>query len=335
MGLIGLLLLAVIAVSAGLYSLDRSYAGRIYPNVSIHGIAVGELSAAEARQALQGRFAPFLAQPVTLTYADRSWTPPADELGIRLEIERAVQSALGAGRGNGLFENLREVLAVYQHGLELPLHLTVDQAAMQSYLLQRVAEVERPAVDARLALNGTTIAITPAAMGQQVLVGETLQEITASVQALTPQIVPLRTSQVQPRLSDAAVAETQAELDALLAGPLSLNVEGGSGAYIWELEDLAQFVRVERVAGATGDRLAVSLDSAQIAERIAAIADATEVKGKSPRVDWNGGTPRIFEAGTSGLRLDEVVAVELVTAALAAPADQREVVLPMATLPRR
>ena len=172
--LVALVFLIVIAASAGLYAIDRSYSGRIYPNVSIRGVAVGELSAAEARQALEQRFASFLAQPVTLTYGARTWTPTLAELGVRLEIDEAVGTALAAGRRHDLFANLREVAAVYQNGLELPLHMTVDQQAMQVYLLSRVAEVERPAVDATLSLNGTAGATAPAASGQQALVAETL-----------------------------------------------------------------------------------------------------------------------------------------------------------------
>jgi vancomycin resistance protein YoaR len=333
MGLIGLLLLVVIAISAGLYSLDQSYAGRIYPNVSIHGVAVGELSAAEASQRLHERFAPFLAQPVTLSFADRTWTPTADELGVRLEIERATRDALAAGRGNSFFVNLREVMAVYQHGLELPLHLTVDQATMQAYLLARVAEIERPAVDARLALNGASIAIAPAVMGQQVLIGETLQEITATVQDLTPETVVLRTRQVQPSLSDAVVSEAQAELNAILATPLTLSVEGGRGVYLWEREQLAELVRLERVTADGRDRLVVSLDGDEVQARIAAIADATEVRGRAPRLNWNNGRPQIFQAGTDGLRINEALASELVLSALNNPAEQRELALPMVSVP--
>ncbi|RRR71181.1 MAG: vanomycin resistance protein VanB, partial [Candidatus Viridilinea halotolerans] len=333
MGLLALLILLIIAASSALYNLDRSYAGRIYPNVSVHGVPVGELSASEARQSLQEHFAPFLAQPLTLTFAERQWTPSAAELGVRLELDRAVQDALTAGRGHNFFANLREVMAVYQYGLELPLHLTVDQAAMQTYLIERVAEVERPAVDARLALNGTNIAITPAVMGQQVLVSETLHEMTAVVQELAPSTVALRTSQVLPHVSDAAVSEAQAELDAILAGPVTLHVEGERGEFVWELADLVQFITIERERSAGTDRLAISLDHEQIAAQVAEIADVTEVRGRNPRVNWNNGNPRIFQEGTEGLRVDEAVASELVLAALRAPANQRNVTFPMAVVP--
>ncbi|HMQ35115.1 MAG TPA: VanW family protein, partial [Chloroflexaceae bacterium] len=331
--LIATLLLTVVTASAGLYAVDQSYAGRIYPNVSIRGVAVGELSAGEARQAIERRFAPFLAQPVTLTYGERSWTPTLAELGVRLEVDSAVGAALAAGRRNGMYENLREVLAVYQNGLELPLHLTVDQQTMQAYLLARVAEVEQPAVDATLRLNGTTIATAPSATGQQVLVAETLQEITAAIQGLDAQTIALRTRELQPRLSDAAVAEAQAAIAGLLAGPITLTIPGAGEPFVWSLEDLARLVRVERTATPEGDRLAVSVDTEQIRAKVAALADATELQGRHPRLDWNGGNLRIIREGTANRRLDEGQSEELVLAALAAPAEARALELPMREVP--
>jgi vancomycin resistance protein YoaR len=331
--LTALLLLGVVAISAGLYAFDRSYAGKIYPNVTIRGVAVGELTPDTARAALQERFGPFLAQPVTLTYHDQVWTPTLAELGVRLEIDEAVAEAYRAGRGNGIFENAREVYAVYQNGLELPLRLTVDQNAMQAFLLARVPEVEQPAVDARLELDGTMISTAPAAFGQQILVSDTLQEITAAIQELAPQTVVLRTRELEPRLQDSAVRDAQARIDAILAGPITLNVPGAAEPFFWPLDDLARLVRVERRPAENGDTLAVSIDTAQIREKLVALADATEQRGDLPRLNWNQGALEIFEEGTAGTRLDEPRAEELVLSALAAPAGARTLDLPTREVP--
>jgi vancomycin resistance protein YoaR len=326
-----LLLTVVLGVSGSLFYIDRSYAGKIYPNVSIRGLAVGELTPEQAHRALEERFASFLAQPVTLAYGDQTWTPTLAELGVRLEIDRAVEEAYAAGRANGTIDNVRQVAAVWQNGLELPLRMTIDQDAMQRYLLGRVAEVDRPAVDAQLELDGTLTSVLPAAPGQQVLIAETLQEITAAVQSLDVQTIPLRTRELQPRLSDAIADQAQGRIASLLAGPLVLNV--GDERFEWSLEDLARLVRIERVTDAGADTLNVSLDGAMIGEKIAALAGATEQKGDYPRVDWSDGKLEIIREGTSGQRIDEARAQELILTALSAPADQRELTLAMREVP--
>ncbi len=326
-------LLLVLAASAGLYAVDRSYAGRIYPNVTVRGVAVGEFTPGQARQTIEQRFAPFLAQPLTLTYGDHTWTPTLAELGVRLEVDRAVEAALAAGRDHGLFGNLREVFAVYQNGMEVPLHLTVNQQTMQSYVLQHVDQVEQPAVDALLTLNGTTITTAPAAAGQQVLISETLQEITAALQELDPQMIALRTRELQPRLSDATVSAAQASINAMLTNPLTLTVEAQDAPIVWSLEDLAGLVHIERVASSTGDTLAVSVDQAKIRTQLAVMADATERKGKYPRIDWNNGDPRITKDGISGWRIDEERAATQILAALEHPATARTLDLPLREIP--
>lgn len=328
--LVTLVLLAIIGVAGGLYALNQRFAGKIYPNVAIRGIAVGQLAPADARRLIEEQYAPFLAQPLTITYGDRTWTPTLSELGVKLELDAAIAAAMQAGRGNGFFDNARQGLAVWRAGLELPLRVTIDQTAMQSYLLARTAEVEQPAADAQLVFAGTLLDSQPAANGYQVLVGETLQEITASVQSLSPQSVALRTRELAPLLNDDAVYAAQQQIARLLSGPLTLNGEGEGQVYTWALDDLAELVRVQRVASTNGgsDSLTVAINREQLAKRIAAIADDTEKRGSYPRVDWNGGDLQITKPGTPGRRVNEVAALELVSAALQRPAAERSVALP-------
>jgi vancomycin resistance protein YoaR len=328
---VALFLLIGGGVSGGLYALDRSYAGKIYPNVAIRGVSVGEMTPAAAKQALQAHFSPFLAQPLTLTYGDKVWTPTVAELGVQLEIDSAVSAAYAAGRQNGLIDNLREVLAVWQHGLELPLHLTIDQQTMQQYLVGRVGEVDQPALDAHLVLDGTLINIQPASPGQQVLVSDTLQEITAAVQALAPQSIALRTRELSPRLSDSAARAAQQQISDLLAGPLAIQVADES--FAWSLDDLARLVRVDRAIAGSEDALSVNLDLDQIRAKVAALADATEQKGAYPRVAWNNGALQITREGTPGERIDQDRAVGMIVAALSAPASQRSLSLPFVAVP--
>jgi vancomycin resistance protein YoaR len=327
-----LLVLGVVLSAMGaLYAFDRAYVGKIYPNVSIRGVSVGELTPDEARRSLQEQFAPFLAQPLTIAYGDQTWTPTLAELGVQLEIDTAIDNAYAAGRGNGVIANLRQVAAVWENGLELPLRLTIDQPTMQAYLLGRVAEVDRPAVDAQLELDTTLINVFPASMGQQVIIDETLQEITAAVQSLTPQTIPLRTRELAPRLSDSAALDAQQQIARLLAGPIILTVENQT--FEWSVSDLARLVRVERISDATGDRLLVTINEEEIVNKVQALAEATAVQGTYPRVNWNGGDLQIFREGKPGRQIDTTATLSAVLTALQAPAASRELTLAMQEAP--
>ena len=325
--LVVLIVTAVVAASTALFFFDQRYSGVIFPNVTIRGVAVGEIAPDDARRLIEERYAPFLAQPVTLTYGNQQWTPTLSELGVRLEIDEAVNQAFIAGRSDDFVANVRQMGAVWQYGLEVPLRVAIDQDVTQQYLLARTAEVERSAVDAELLFDGTFVASQPSAIGYQVLVNDTLGEITAAVQSLAPQTIALRTRELAPTLEDGPVRLAQQEIAALLSGPITLAVEERS--FEFTLSELAELVRVERISGANGDALTVSVDPEPLRERIATIAEQTQVDGALPRARWNGGNLQITREGTAGMRMDVVAAEELLLSALNRPASERSVSVPM------
>ncbi|MCG8350052.1 MAG: VanW family protein [Chloroflexales bacterium] len=326
-----MLLLAIVLGTGGmLFYLDQTFAGLIYPNLSIRGVAVGEMTPEEAKDTLRSRYAAFLQQPLTLTYNDQTWTPSLDDLGIHLEIDESVAQAYGAGRNHGLISNLREVAAVWQSGLELPLRVTVDQTVMQNYLFARAAEIDKPSTDAQLLIQDGRLGMISAIVGRQVLINETLLDITAALQTLESQTVAVRTRELQPMLNDVDVIAAQNITTPILQGPLLIEADGK--IWQWSLNELAELVQVRREPkeSGLGDQLVVTVDREQVRERIKEIADATEQKGAYPRVDWNGGDLKIIGPGEPGSRVDEEKAEKLILAAL--DSSDRSVTLPFQTL---
>jgi vancomycin resistance protein YoaR len=305
--------LVVLGIAGGITSFYRSYEGRIYPNVSIQGIAVGEMTPEQAESALRLRYAAFLRQPVVITYGDRQWTPTLDELGMTFDFRGAVDAAYNAGRGRGMVDDVRELAAIWQHGLDVPLHVSYDETRAQAYLTQLAREIERAPADAQVRLDGAQIAIVGAVIGRQVLVDATLAHVSQQLQAFVPAMIPLQTREIPPRLDDATVAAARAQIETMLQGPLTLRVD--KNEYEWTVADLADMIIINRVPSAEGDRIAVTLDQDMIARRIRQIADETEKPGTRPRVAWNNGDLKIVKPGKPGLRLDEARARDMVIAA--------------------
>jgi vancomycin resistance protein YoaR len=305
--------LVLLGIAGGITSVYRSYEGRIYPNVSIQGIAVGEMTPEQAESALRSRYAAFLRQPVVITYGDRQWTPTLDELGMTFDFRGAVDAAYNAGRGRGMVDDVRELAAIWQHGLDVPLHVSYDETRAQAYLTQLAREIERAPADAQVRLDGAQIAIVGAVIGRQVLVDATLAHVSQQLQAFVPAMIPLQTREIPPRLDDATVAAARAQIETMLQGPLTLRVD--KNEYEWTVADLADMIIINRVPSAEGDRIAVTLDQDMIARRIRQIADETEKPGTRPRVAWNNGDLKIVKPGKPGLRLDEARARDMVIAA--------------------
>lgn len=313
--LLGLLALLIVGAAGSLYYLDKQFAGKIYPNISVRGIPIGQMTEAEAQAAIRERYQPFLQQPVKLSYRDKVWYPTLDDLGARLDIDGAVQTALNSGRGNGLFTDLWEVAAIWQRGIELPLHLNIDQNKMQQYLAARAVELEQPASDAELIFQGTSLGAVPARSGTQVLVNDTVTDLTAALQALTPQEASVRSRELKPMLVDSAVSEAQRTIQQLLQGPVTATVEGET--FTWNVDQIASMVRVSRVPGdSVTDKFQITLDTSLIKTQLTEIADSTGRKPTHPRVDWNGGNLKIISPGKPGYQLDQSTSLDLITGAI-------------------
>lgn len=331
-------LVAVVAAvgAMALILVERDFALRLYPNLSVRGIHVGGMRIQAAQHTLLRAHQSFLANPVVIQYGDQVWRPSAADLGLSLDIAGAVNTAYTLGRGDTRVANLRTVAAIWEQGVDLPLRLSVDHAAMQAYLLEIAAVVDTPPQNADLRLDGPNILVTPERWGTQVLVDEMLAEITAAAQSLTPQSIPLRTRTLEPTIRDAAVAPTVAQLQTLLAAPIVLgSAEAGCARgcrWEWPLQQIAGWISLERTGNGVDSPLyTVSVDQGAIRSALLPIASAVRQEGTLPRVAWNNGDLRITEPGANGRGLDVNATLSRINAALAG--GPRTIELPLGAIP--
>ena len=324
-GLLILLIVFVFVAGGMLYYFDRSYQGKIYPNVTVQGMRLGEMTPEQAEATIRARYADFLRQPVTLTYDGRTWQPSADEIGMRFDFNEAASEAYRAGRGNGLIANLQEINSIWNNGLELPLHATIDAQKIQAYVSKISAQYNVTPVDASLTLNGITVTTTLEQAGRQVLVDETTQGIMQALQTWTPQTVDLRTRELTPRLHDDEVAAAKQRIESFVQGPFTMHVKNKD--YKWTAEDVARMLTIGRVAkdDAT-DRMVVDVNPYFIDRQVRKIMDETGRGSVNPRVAWNGGNLKIIKAGSAGWKLNEDGARKAILASL--NTSQRDITLP-------
>ncbi len=321
---LGAMLLAAVAlvVLAGEYR----FANYIYPNVRVQGVNLSLHTPDMARGALERHYHELLKAPITLTYNERTWSPTAANLGVTMHYDRSIQDAIAVGRSGARADNVRTTLAVWQHGYSVPLQMQVEQAAIQRYVLALASQIEQPPRDADMQLIGSTLIITPEQVGVQLLVDETVQDITAALHRLEPQTVALRTRMIYPTVRDTHVAEVAAEARALFSAPLVVTVPQGE-AYLcppvrscvwqWTPQQYARWVGLLRTDPLTGtphfrlvvDRLAIERDLRQV-------ANAIYRPGELPRVNWNDGQLVVFREGTLSRGLDIVQAAHAIEAAL-------------------
>ncbi len=324
-GLIGATVMLVVVFG------ERDYTQRIYPNISVRGTSVGGLYTVEARQRLEQRYAAFLRNPIALDYAGQIWRPSAEDLGIRLDFDEAVQLASTIGRTETRLDNVRTVAATWESGVELPLRVQIDQRVMQEYLLAIARSVEVAPRNADLRIEQAQVRLIPEQFGVQVLVDETMRDLMAALHNLEPQQqVALRTRMLVPQLRDAELAAVAAEAQTLLAGPIVLSSEGQR--WEWSPAMIAGWVQLWRSSTADGrPAITLHLDEAALRSALVPIAAALREEGTLPRVDWNEGQLRITQPGLPGRGLDAPQALAQVMQAL--QGGPRSIALPLTPLP--
>jgi vancomycin resistance protein YoaR len=261
-----LLALAVMLVAGG-YQL--AHRGTIFPGVSAWGTDLSEMTPAQAQAALQGKFVYPETATFTFIYQDRTWQATAAELGVRFDGMRTVQEAYSVGRRRNLIRSLREQLAAWRRGVTVSPVVVYDQSQAEDFVRSIAAQVDRPAVDATLSINGVEVTTTASQIGREVDVAATLGALAGPIASLQGGEVQLTVNETQPAIADATDAALVAQR--VLSDEVLLYIEdeyarpGDRGPWVASPEALAEMLIIERVPGDDGaQRYNVRLNDAQI-----------------------------------------------------------------------
>jgi vancomycin resistance protein YoaR len=319
-----LLLLVVLGVGGFLalpYALSLFDENLAMQGVSVQGQPIAGMNRADVRALLERRYDQFRRQPVTITFEDRTWRPTLEQLGVRFDLDAMTDEALTAGHHGGLIARARELWAIWQGGLDVGPRISVDAARMQSYLRSIGAEVERPPRDASLSIAEGKVLPTPAQLGQQALADATAIDVLSALRTLEPQTVFLRTRTLDPRLTDASIAQAAADARGLLSSPLVLKSEQQS--WMWEPEKIAELMSFQT----EGSHMSARIDPERLQRAVAKLAQVVDSGSVEPRLAFRDGKLRIVGEGQTGWRLRQDAAAAAISETLQLP--KRELALPL------
>jgi vancomycin resistance protein YoaR len=268
--------LGVFAVAlAGIWiGFNASFAGKVYPGVSVAGVDLSGLPPAEAAARLQNDLN-YPAQGKIL-FKDREaiWLASPAQLGFFLDTQSSATSAYEYGRsGNPLIRLLTQFKAWY-FGTSLPPRYVFDERVARDFLAGIAAQVNVQKVEATLGVEGTDVVVRPGQVGR-------LLDVTATLEGLRTQLASLRDGEIALTMTeDTPVildAEEQAEIARrILSEALTLTMpeakEGDPGPWTFQPDALAQMITIERVASPEGESYQVGLEAEGLREFLDGIA---------------------------------------------------------------
>ncbi len=296
-----LTLLILTVVSVGAFEVYHTH--RIYPGVSIWGRDVGSMLPEMAAARVTNPS--ILHEPqITLTGPDRSWEVRPSELGLTFHSEATLAQAHGLGRGEVWPRSLLSRIELLVSGADTARVFVYDESQARRYLEALAEQIDTPAIDATLALDGVAPRVTLARSGRRLDVEETLTALSPAITQLKPATVGLVVHEVPPTVRDAEAA--RAELKKLLNGPLTLVLEdpreGDPGPWIIAPEELAEMVEIREEAG----ELRVRMDLQPLRSQLEELAPTLEIEPVDARFRFDERTGELdpISASEEGRTLD-------------------------------
>lgn len=307
----------LLALVGGVYVAGYFIAGNQLPaNASVDGVAIGGLSAEEARATLETELGPRVTAPLTLTNGTTSATLDPAASGLGVDYDATVSNA-----GGGFSWNPATIIATFTGGGPVDLVRTVDESALESAVEATSGTFAVDAVDATLAFEDAAITRTDAVDAQQLDVPATAAATSSAFEHGASE-VEVVTDTTAPAVTDAMVDEAVATFaEPLLSGPITLTL--GEESMEVEPASLAAAATFET----EGDKLVGKFDAEALLDHTKEARAGLKLGGaKDASFAFKDGAVVVVPA-VEGQKLDEDAFVTAVEQAATASGDERTAVL--------
>jgi len=157
----------VLGLCALAYAYDRSQDETIADGVTIGGVDVGGLNAAEAEQRVRHRLLAPLQHSLKVGYDGHSWKLEGSKLKVHADLEGAAQRALDASREGGLPGRVVRYITGSDVDKHVSAEVTYSQPAVNRFVRRVAAEINREPQDASVEASGDSVSIAPAVYGRK------------------------------------------------------------------------------------------------------------------------------------------------------------------------
>jgi len=172
----------VVLLGAGAaYAYDSSQKDKIADGVTIGGVDVGGMGAAEAKSAVRAQLLAPLSHSLKVSYDGESWKLRGRSLRIHADLEMAVEQALDASQDGGLPGRLVRYVTGGELDERIPADITYSQPAVNRFVRAIAEEIDREPQDAAVNPSGDTLEVVPARYGRKLRDNLLTDEINAAV----------------------------------------------------------------------------------------------------------------------------------------------------------
>ncbi len=147
---VAVLVAALLVGAVGAVAYDSSRGDKIAKGVTVSGVDVGGMTAAEARGAVASALQEPLRQPVAVVHAGRRFNLSAEDAGVRADVKGMVDEALDASREGNIVTRVARDLTGGEENAQVPARIQYSRVAVRQLAKRVASQVDRPAQDAEV-----------------------------------------------------------------------------------------------------------------------------------------------------------------------------------------
>lgn len=223
---IGMVALAMVGVLVLAVVVDIvATQGRVHPGVRVGDVAVGSMTAADARETLGSAFAAGSKRPVKAALGTQEWSVTADQIAVHVDATASIDAAMAVGRTGGAFSMLGQRLGALFGGTAVPVLVSGDQEKAAAVLDTISVAVAVAARDASVTVAGTSVGFVNSAPGRRLDRERTLAAVCTAF-VTTTRRAEVDVAVVPAALADADAQQALTDTRELVSGPVKVAFGG-------------------------------------------------------------------------------------------------------------
>lgn len=312
--IIGGLIIFTVLLVAVVIGFNISFAGKIYPGVTVAGVDLSGMEPTDAASILE-KSLPFPSQGKLLFRdGEKIWLTNPSQVGFFLNPQSTASMAYQYGRNGGPSTRLIEQFKAWYMGTSIPPMYVYDESMAQLYLESIASQTDIHKVEASLTVEGVDVVLHPANTGRHLNISATLDNLEEQLHTIRDSEIQLVIDEDTPVILN---VEEQADIARqILSQPLKLTVpsaqEGDPGPWTFEPDALARMITIERIKDSEGERYQVGLQTAGLQSFLEGIAPQLARESQNARFIFNDDTRQleVIEPAVIGRSLNITGTVE-------------------------
>jgi lipoprotein-anchoring transpeptidase ErfK/SrfK len=197
----------LLVTAAAAYALDRANSDKIADGVRVGGVAVGGLSADQARHRINAKLLDPLDKPVTVTFEGKKYLLSPERLQLRADINGMVDEALSASRSGGFPTRVWRYATGGTVDREIAPQISYSADALDGFVDEVAKQIDRAPQDASVAPTPTSLNPVAGRDGVTILTGTLRSRLRAAIDSPGHRTVSPAIKRLKPEVTTADLAQ--------------------------------------------------------------------------------------------------------------------------------